>query len=85
MAGLADVIQVVGWNGQHRAQGEIVDPLLVERVELGQVVIADLALVSAVPQGNAVLQGIHRRPQVNNQVRGRQKFAQGVVEGIVGS
>ncbi len=73
---MGDVIQVVGWDGEHRAEAEILDPVFVQGIQLAQVFGGDGTLVIAAAVGDAVLQGGYSGTQVDYQVgRGRNSVS----------
>src|SRR3990172_1205538 len=59
MDAMGDKVQIVGRDGQHRAEGESLNPALVQVVQVRQVVGCDPALVIAPAPGDAGLYSPH--------------------------
>ena len=59
-------------------------PALIQRVQLSQVCWLDAALVIPAAAGDALLQCLQRRFEVDDQIRRRQEGADGEVKAVIG-
>ena len=84
MAGVSNVIQIIGGDRQHGAEGEVVDPGFVEIVQAGQIFGRNGALVFASTRFDAPEQGRHRSAEVDHQIGRGQKADHGFVKLAIG-
>jgi hypothetical protein len=67
-----NVVQVICTDGENRAHIERAQPLVIERIEQGQVFGGDSRFHIPGTAANPVHQNLHRRFEVNQQMRAWQ-------------